>query len=75
MSDSKRDYDVMKGLINNKQVYTLSSEQVLACVQARTCEQLGGAEVYYVLHDGCVSANPIAKRWSTLARCCRYPNR
>jgi Transposase DDE domain len=61
MSETKKEYDVFKGLLNNEQVYTLHSEQVLSCVQQYTCSQLGSNSVQYVLHDGCDVRKPDSK--------------
>lgn len=61
MSEAKKEYEMLKGLLNGKQVGTLDSEILLDCVQQQTLSQLGNSPMYYVLHDGCDIRKPNSK--------------
>jgi hypothetical protein len=62
MVEEKKAYDVFKGLLNGKQVSTLSSETLIECVQKRSLSQLGESHsIRYVLHDGCDIRKPNSK--------------
>lgn len=58
MADSKKKYDVFKGLLSGIQVNTLDSETILSCVQEKTLADLGDAKRVYVLHDPCDIRKP-----------------
>ena len=68
MSEKKAKYDVFKGLLNAEQVNTLSSSELLSCVQARTCSDLGQANKHYLLHDGCDIRKPDSKAMEYLGK-------
>ena len=53
MSKDKAEYDVFKGLLNNSQKNTLSSQIVLEAVRKRCIEELGDSQKIYLLHDRC----------------------
>jgi hypothetical protein len=62
MVKAKKDFDIFKSLLNGKQVFTLSSETLIDCVQKRTLSQLGASHTTrYVLHDGCDIRKPNSK--------------
>lgn len=62
MVEAKKEFDVFKGLLNGKQVATLSSDNIIECVQKRSLSQLGDSQgIRYVLHDGCDIRKPNSK--------------
>lgn len=62
MVEAKKEFDVFKGLVNGKQVSTLSSNNIIDCVQKRSLSQLGDSQTLrYVLHDGCDIRKPNSK--------------
>jgi hypothetical protein len=62
MVEAKKEFDVFKGLLNGKQVSTLSSNNIIECVQKRSLSQLGDSHtIRYVLHDGCDIRKPNSK--------------
>jgi hypothetical protein len=62
MVDEKKDYDVLKGLVNGQQVASLSRDNLIQSVQNRTLSQLGESHsLRYVLHDGCDIRKPNSK--------------
>jgi hypothetical protein len=69
MSESKKEYEMIKGLLSGEQVNTLSSEVLLECVQQRTLSQLGNkVNTRYVLHDGCDIRKPNSKEMEYLGK-------
>ena len=58
MSKDKAEFDVFKGLLNNSQKNTLSSEILLEAVRERCVAELGTASQVYVLHDRCDIRKP-----------------
>jgi hypothetical protein len=53
MSEHKRDYDVLKGMLRGHQVHTLNSEQIQSVVLGKCSIWASTRERVYVLHDGC----------------------
>jgi hypothetical protein len=68
MSEVKKEYEMLKGLLNGKQVGTLDSAILLDCVQQQTLSQLGNSPMYYVLHDGCDIRKPNSKELEHLGQ-------
>lgn len=68
MADDKKEYDVFKGLINGSQVNTLSDDILIKEVQVKTCEELKGANVIYVLHDPCDIRKPSAPEMENIGK-------
>ena len=68
MSDNKKEYDVLKGLLNGKQVNTLDNEVILSCVAKRSVEELGDSPRVYVLHDPCDIRKPYASDMEDLGK-------
>ena len=69
MSDTKKDYDKLKGLINGHQIGTLSSDILLESVQQYTLSQLGNlTDIRHVLHDGCDIRKPNSKEMAFLGQ-------
>jgi hypothetical protein len=67
MSETQREYEVFRGLLNGEQVGTLDSGLVIPAVQKRSQALLGSdAHYYYVLHDGCDIRKPNSKEMEYL---------
>jgi hypothetical protein len=58
MSEHKRDYDVLKGLLNGQQVNTLSHQQIQEIVLGKARASTQGSSPLLVLHDGCDIGKP-----------------
>ena len=52
MSETKKEYDVFKGLLNGSQVHTLDSQDIVSEIRAQAQTRLGSLSRIYVLHDG-----------------------
>lgn len=61
MSTHKRQYDVVKGLLNGKQVHTLTSQQIQAVVLGKSGIATRDSKRLYVLHDGCDIRKPSSR--------------
>lgn len=68
MSDDKKEYDVLKGLLNGTQVNTLDSKITLSCVAQQSIEDLGTCPRVYVLHDPCDIRKPYASDMEDLGQ-------
>jgi hypothetical protein len=61
MSESKKEYDVFKGLLNGNQLNTLTSESILEVIRGQAVtalEEIETTKHLYVLHDGCDIRKP-----------------
>lgn len=61
MSTHKRHYDVLKGLLNGKQVHTLTSQQIQSVILGQSGVATIGSKRLYVLHDGCDIRKPSSR--------------
>jgi hypothetical protein len=68
MATHKKDYEVNKGLLNGKQVHTLSDKLLLEAVQARSVELLRDSSRVYVLHDPCDIRKPSAPKMEQIGQ-------
>jgi hypothetical protein len=58
MTEHKRNYDVLKGLLNGKQVNTLTSQQIQSVILGNAALSAKDSKRLYVLHDGCDIRKP-----------------
>jgi hypothetical protein len=58
MSEHKRGYDVIKGLLNGHQVNTLSHQQIQEVILGKAQTSTQGSTRLLVLHDGCDIRKP-----------------
>lgn len=58
MSSTKKEYDVLKGLLDGSQVNSLDRTTILGCLQEKTLSDLGSSKQLYVLHDPCDIRKP-----------------
>lgn len=68
MSENKAEFDVFKGLLNNSQKNTLSSDIVLDLVRKRCIEELGDSQQLFVLHDRCDIRKPYSTQLEALGK-------
>lgn len=58
MSNERKDYESLKGLLNGTQIQTLDRKVLIDCVLDRTLSELGTCQKVYVLHDPCDIRKP-----------------
>jgi hypothetical protein len=68
MSEHKREYDLLKGLLNGQQVHTLTSEQIQSVILGKSSVSTQKSTRLYVLHDGCDIRKPSSSDLAYLGR-------
>jgi uncharacterized protein YgfB (UPF0149 family) len=52
MSEHKRNYDILKGILSGKQVNTLTSQELQSIILGKAAFSVKDSKWLYVLHDG-----------------------
>ena len=68
MATDKKEFDVFKGLLNGKQVHTLSAESTLEVIRDVAISRLGSTSRVYALHDGSEIRKPHANNMEYLGK-------